>query len=133
MEWKKLEVKMQGEYLLARKEYLREDKRAYLSNAKTIQVNASDVYVIGGHEQDHSLLAKPYHVPTSCLQINVETGELFEKQSMTHSRRSFGLCNIRHFIYVIGFKCERFDVINGKWSELERHFQPSFITAVPIR
>jgi len=130
-------VREEGEYLLARKELLREGKNAILSDAKTVQVNSTDLYVIGGSEKDHSLLTKPYHVPTSCLKINIETGQLLQQNSMTHDRISFGLCHITHHIFVIGGlmsgKCEKYDIFTGNWTELDCDLHVAFITAVPVR
>ena len=43
---------------------------------KIIQINSTDIYVIGGHKKYKSLLAREYDVPKCCLQINIKNGML---------------------------------------------------------
>jgi len=42
--------------------------------SKIVQVNATDIYIVGGGPP--SLLSREYRVASSCLTVNIETGEL---------------------------------------------------------
>ena len=55
---------------------------------KIIQVNATDVYIIGGNKIDNksSLLKQPYNVSKSCLRINIYTGVVTKRKLMKIGR-----------------------------------------------
>ena len=41
-----------------------------------IQVNGTELYVIGGNSDLPSLVARKVDVPTSCFKIDVKTGQM---------------------------------------------------------
>ena len=68
------------------------DNCANVTESKIIQVNTNEVYIIGGDSSYPSLVAGYYNVPTSCLHVNLKTGELTVKSSMNRSRKCHGAC-----------------------------------------
>jgi len=70
--------------------------------SKFIQVNATDLYLIGGNLQYPSLLARHFLVGKSCLKIHLKTGELTQEASMQSNREGFGVCLVGHRILVVG-------------------------------
>ena len=73
-----------------------------LSHSKIIQVNETDVYIIGGNNLFRSLLKREYDAPKSCLLLNNHTGKLIQKKDMEIGRGAHSLCCIGNLIYVIG-------------------------------
>jgi len=46
------------------------------SYCRWVQVNAEDVYFMGGAPNDHIFVREDYDVPKSCFKVNVRTGEV---------------------------------------------------------
>ena len=59
--------------------FQRKKKGRVFSNSKPIQVNKTEVYLIGGSQTLQSLLARNYEVDISCLRIDLNSGELVQK------------------------------------------------------
>ena len=99
------------------------------TNSKMIQINSTDLYIIGGHIDYPSLLSRRYDPSTATLKVEINTGVLTKMSDMLRGRMSFGICHIGHHIYVIGGqsnidrfkvmkKCARYNVLKDKWSGL---------------
>ena len=58
------------------------------SLSNLVQVNATQIYVIGGHanKQWATLLDRDYDVPRSCIRIDLESGEFDVRSSLLSSR-----------------------------------------------
>jgi N-acetylneuraminic acid mutarotase len=100
--------------------------------SKTIQVNNNTVYIIGGHQNEPSLLTRTYIVDTSCFRLNIDTGDLKVQNSMLMGRRWHAICSMEHYIYVVGgvgevgqstrlssvSSTERFNINLNQWTKL---------------
>lgn len=90
-----------------------------------IQVNKTDLYVIGGDSYCPSLVAGNYSVPESCFKIDISNGHLTRKADMFTERYHFAMTNIGHRIYIFGGfnpenrqclqACERFNMLTNTW------------------
>ena len=79
-EWQKLFVKEEGEDSQERLTFFEDKNQNSSTCSKLIQVNHTDVWVIGGgRPMSASLLAREYDVPTSCFKINIKTGLILVK------------------------------------------------------
>ena len=101
----------------------RKDDQSTACDCKFIQVNPNDLYMIGGNQDEPTLLKNFYKVPRSCIKIDIVTGELTQQNHMNVGR-SYGhsLCAIGHVIYVVGGEdpyrwnidtCESFNVLKN--------------------
>ena len=82
-----------SECLEQRIEYLalkRHEHGAVLSGSKLLQINKTEVCILGGRQENPSLLAREYEVSRSCLTVDIYTGEVEEKASMVEGRNGFG-------------------------------------------
>jgi hypothetical protein len=94
--------------------------------SKLIQINKYDLYMIGGEQALPSILPRYYEVATSCMKIDLRSGQVEVCASMNDGRYAFGLCNIGSLIYVIGGTskmsniktCESYNVFSDKWQRL---------------
>ena len=68
--------------------------------SKFIQVNKSELFLIGGNSAKPSVLSEG--VETSCLKIDLILGEYTRKAGLTTPRQAFGICLIGHVIYAVG-------------------------------
>jgi hypothetical protein len=46
-------------------------KKPDICLSRVLQVNNTDIYIIGGHKKNPLLLARDYKVRTSCLHLNM--------------------------------------------------------------
>ena len=67
-------MKEQGENNRVRKNFFSKDKSENITFSKIVQISRDQVYVIGGASP--TLLARDYDVSTSCLKVDICTGEL---------------------------------------------------------
>ena len=70
---------------------------------KIIQVNATDVYVVGGNNltcenQDNW----NFIVQKLNIQINIKTRKVTRKADMCVARQAQGICAINNYIYCVG-------------------------------
>ena len=65
---------------------------ANYSTRKIIRVNETDVYYMGGNDEEGK----------KCAKVDLTSGEVIEKATMGLKRNSFGIAHIGNHIYVIG-------------------------------
>ena len=106
-----------------------------------IQVNKTDVYVVGGRSKG-GILCRDYDVMSSCLCLNVETNVVKQRSSMNQGRYANGACNIGALIYVLGGKnfdnqiiesCEVYNVSTDKWNKIPDVRHCSSMTTIAVR
>jgi hypothetical protein len=94
-----------------------------------LQVNGSDVFVLGGTVP--SLVAREYDVMESCIRVNIRTGLIDFMAPMKHGRYNHTACFIYGHVYVIGgenknyeaeLSCERYSIANNNWRDLPCDF-----------
>ena len=92
------------------------------SLSKIIQIGRHEVYLIGGHRYQMSLLPRDYDLGKACLRIDMDIREVSQRTPMKTSRFYFGICSIGHQIYVIGGMkvqaCEVFNTLTQVWTDL---------------
>jgi hypothetical protein len=146
-EWDEIFVREKGENEVERSEYLSLQRRthgAVLSGSKLLQVNKTLVCILGGRQENPSLLARDYEVSRSCLIVDIYTGEICQKASMEEGRDGFGQCLLGHLIYVVGGdsdekevdSVERYDLLRDRWSQLPCSLPDTYtfgITVVAIK
>ena len=63
-----------------------------------------------------------------CFRVNLDTGELTQKSNRESMRYAFGVCNIGHYLYLVGGthiscvdtkRCERYNILTNKWTSLD--------------
>ena len=96
-------------------------------DCKLVCANKNDLYVIGGNDNSRSLLGKYKDCPRSCFKIDLKGGRFEKRADMISERLNFGVCVIRHMIFVVGGRneadgdlstTERYDMLKNKWTEL---------------
>ena len=111
---------------------------------KIIQVNAKDVYAIGGNNlkcetQDNW----NFIVQKTNIQIDVRSNKVTRRADMIKPRQAQGICAINNHIYcVCGISSdeaynhiERYDILTDKWELLEEKY-PKYafaISCIPIK
>jgi hypothetical protein len=76
LKWRDLVVKEKKENMKKRAAWFDKLEPGSTTYSKIVQVNATDVYIIGGDEMYKSLLARDYNVPRGCLKVNISTAEV---------------------------------------------------------
>ena len=103
LKWEFVEVKEAGTTRLKNLMYFKhQNKSSDLSPSQVVQVSDIDVFVLGGHQDYKSLLARKYNASRSCLQVNLKSGELIQRPNMIRGRQYFYPSVIGHKIYVLG-------------------------------
>ena len=103
-----------------------------LSSAQLVQVNRTDVFVIGG-SRDYVTLIEPernmHPSPKACLKVDITTGSILEMSNVIHRLNYYGLCHTGHFIHLFGGKdrknmviksCEKYNILYDEWQTLPR-------------
>ena len=81
LEWKDLSVFEKGSITTCM-----DEESQVFSYSKIIQVNHTDVFILGGEQNHPSLLSRPYTVASSCFKIDVKNGQLEQKPDMITGR-----------------------------------------------
>ena len=114
-------------------------------DCKLIAVNKTDVYAIGGNKGTRTLLGKYKDWPKSCFKIDLGRGKFEKRGDMIQERLNFGICAIRHMIFVVGGRneekgdlstTERYDMLENKWTELPCSIKGGYtagLTVVPAK
>jgi hypothetical protein len=78
MEWRELDVYEAGDRRskAEKNRYFTERGIVGISACKIIQINETDIYVIGGHPFYPTLMSRDYDVAKSTLQISIRTGQM---------------------------------------------------------
>jgi hypothetical protein len=66
----------------------------------------TEVYFVGGSDENPSLIADDYEVSSTCFKVNLLTGELIRKAPLIVKKEAFGICNIGRHIYAVGGRQE---------------------------
>jgi len=74
MKWKKLQISEPN--TKSPSNYFTGKQNALFSKSKFIQINKTSLYLIGGRNEYQSLLRREYDVPTSCVRVDLGSGEL---------------------------------------------------------
>jgi len=91
---------------------------------KMIQVNKTDVYILGGNNTSPELQNNPNQkTRRKVFKLNLQTLEVHKMKSMTVGKQAFGVCCVcGHIIVVGGFcgekpvaTCERYDILSDSW------------------
>ena len=104
-EWRTIDVSEKGDLRTSQQneKYFETVRgRGYTSSSKMIQVNRTEIYVVGGRQGYPPLLARSFDVTKCCIKIDMETKEFVHLPDMTFGRYWFGLCHIGNLIFAIG-------------------------------
>lgn len=109
---------------------------------KIVQVNHSDVYVVGGNDTtpstQYNLQQKTLNM---CLKIDISKATVEMRAPLNIARQAHGICSIGNFIYVAGGieatdnaldSCERFDILLNKWKILKNCKLPTQIFSLSL-
>jgi len=118
--WNKLElIQVSGPRIdkLGKQKHRDLDDKRVPHNGKFVQINASDVYVIGGSTQQGGPQKMTYKVNLSRQKVSICA-------YMTEKRTAMGVCNIGHLIYAIGgfdqlTSCEVYNTFKNRWTLLK--------------
>jgi len=106
---------------------------------KIIQVNAKDIYIIGGNDTNLRTQFNFDFRSLKCnIKVNIATGECERKADMLTSRQACGVGCIGNYIYIVGGiteqellnSCERYDIINDTWEEITSMDEGAFSLSV---
>jgi hypothetical protein len=84
--------------------------------------------MLGGIPENTSLLTRKYNGWRACLQVNLKSGELIQRDNMIRGRQGFYPSVIGHRIFVLGGineksnECKHFEsynVLSHEWTDLK--------------
>lgn len=94
---------------------------------KLIQVNKTDVFIIGGNNENQWIgYGRPIY-KKQVFKFNLKTLSVQKMKSMPKRKQAFGICCICNYIYVAGGlknsdemvdSCERYDILNDSWEAI---------------
>ena len=77
-------------------------KKSQATQSKLIQINNTQIYVIGGRPESPSLLTHDYDVWRSCLRVDLESATVEERASLVTGRCFHAVVSLGNYIFVLG-------------------------------